>query len=238
MPVSHTAIINRILTTAFEYKASDLHFTAGNPPIVRVDGRLVSLTNEPIITSDYITEIVGMFLNDEQKDQLTKEREILVTFTSGTKTRFRVHIFYQRQTLAISLRMIANIIPTIEQLGLPKVVSEFTKSDKGLVIICGPFGSGRSATVAALINTINQTYVKHIITIEKPIEYLYVNAKSIIEQREVGRDTLSFEQALETSLKEDIDVLMVSELDNPKVIKGALDAAAASRLVFGSMDTP
>ncbi|MFC1662812.1 type IV pilus twitching motility protein PilT [Patescibacteria group bacterium] len=238
MPASQKAIINRILSTAAEYRASDLHFTVGSVPILRVDGKLVPLSDEPVITPEFIDEMVITFITEEQMKKLESERELLGTYTSETKVRFRVHIFYQRHSRAISLRIISNTIPKVEDLGLPRVVAEFANLNKGLVIISGPFGSGRSATVAALINSINQTRAKHIITIEKPIEYLYINNKSIIEQREVGSDALTFEQALDASLKEDVDVLMVSEIEKPEIILAVLEAAAASRLVFASMSTP
>lgn len=238
MPTSQTAIINRILATAAEYRASDLHFTIGNPPIVRVDGRLVPLTDEPVMTPEFIDAMGELFLTTAQQQELEQEREVLATFTSETRMRFRVHAFYQRDSKAVSLRLIANTVPTLESLGLPRAVEGLTKLDRGLVIVCGPFGSGRSATIAALLNTINQTQAKHIHTIEKPVEYVFVNTKSIIEQREIGRDALTFEQAFAASLKEDVDVMMVSELDTPAIIANVLEAVAASRLVFGSMNTP
>lgn len=238
MPTGQTAVINRILATAAEYRASDLHFTIGNPPIIRVDGRLVTLSDEQVMTPEFIDSMVELFLTEDQRQLLEQDREVLATYTSETKMRFRVHVFYQRDSKAISLRIIANTVPTLQQLGLPRVVSEFTRLDRGLVIVCGPFGSGRSATNAALINEINQVQARHIHTIEKPIEYVFVNSKSIIEQREIGRDAVSFQQAFEASLKEDVDVMMVSDIDKADIITNVLEAVAASRLVFASMNTP
>jgi len=229
--------LQRILTTAAEYRASDLHFTVGNPPILRVDGKLVVLEQEQVVTPDFMDLVAEMLLTKEQRAQLELNREIVVAFTLENKIRFKVSMFFQRGFLAASLRLISNEIKSLKDLGLPNVVEKFAQLTKGLILVTGPFGSGRTATVAALVNEINKMRTAHIITIEKPIEHLYINDRSFIEQREVGRDTKSFKQALETASREDVDVIVVSEMEEPDVIESVLTAAESSRLIISSMNT-
>lgn len=237
MPTSESIVLQRILTTAAEYRASDLHLTVGNPPIVRVDGKLVVLEQEQVITPEFMDVVIEMFLTGEQRKILDQNREIVVAFTLENRIRFKVSMFYQRGFLAASLRLISNEIKSLAELGLPPVVQGFSQLTKGLVLITGPFGSGRTATMAALVNEINKTRNAYLVTIEKPIEHLFVNDKSFIEQREVGRDTKSFEQALETASREDVDVIVVSEMEDPAVIQAVLNAAESSRLVISTMNT-
>ncbi|MBI4092872.1 MAG: PilT/PilU family type 4a pilus ATPase [Candidatus Kerfeldbacteria bacterium] len=237
MSTSESIIIQRILTTAAEYRASDLHLTTGNPPILRVDGKLVILEQEQMVTPDFMDVVKEMFLTPEQQAVLKQDREITVAYTLENRIRFKVSMFFQRGYLAASLRLISNEIKPLRELGLPPIVQEFTKLTKGLLLITGPFGSGRTATVAAVVNEINKTRSAHVITIEKPIEHVYVNDRSFIEQREVGRDTKSFEQALETAIREDVDVIVVSEMVEPPVIQAVLTAAESSRLVISTMNT-
>lgn len=237
MQSSESIVIQRILTTAAEYRASDLHLTVGNPPILRVDGKLVALEQEQVVTPDFMQTVIEMFLSKDQQVALERDREVVVAFMLENKIRFKVSVFYQRSFIAASLRLIPTDIKSLSDLGLPQVVNEFAKLTKGLLLVTGPFGSGRTATMAAIVNEINKTRVCHIVTIEKPIEYLYVNNQSFIEQREVGRDTKSFEQALETATREDVDVVAVSEMEEPEVIQSALMAAESSRLVISTMNT-
>lgn len=237
MPTTDSIVIQRILTTAAEYRASDIHMTIGNPPILRVDGKLVALEQEPVVTPDFMTTLTEMFLTPEQRQELVEEREIVTAFMLENRIRFKVSMFYQRGFLAASLRLISSEIKPLAELGLPKVVETFVNLTKGLVLVTGPFGSGRTATVAALVNEINKTRTANIITIEKPIEHLYMNDRSFIEQREVGRDTKSFQQALETASREDVDVIVVSEMEEPEIILAVLAAAESSRLIISTMNT-
>jgi twitching motility protein PilT len=229
--------ISRVLSTGAEYKASDLHLTVGNPPILRVDGKLLPLQDEQIITPDFMETFSEAILSAEQKKELKENKELVLAVNMPNKTRYRVNLFFQKGVLAASLRFIPQTIKNIKELGLPQIVEDFAKLTKGLVIVTGPFGSGRTATVASLINNINKTRAVHIMTIEKPIEYIFVNNKSIIEQREVGRDTKSFEQALNTASREDVDVVMVSEMEEKEIIEAVLNTAESSRLVISSMNT-
>lgn len=229
--------INRILTAVAEYNASDLHLSVGNAPTVRVDAELVPLREENVVTPDFMRKLSLFFLEEKQKEILEKEKEIVFSYNFQNRIRFKVNLFYQEGYLSASLRLIPTTIKNLDELGLPRAVKKASAIQKGLVIVCGPFGSGRSSTVAALINEINNSRSEHILTVEKPIEFIFNDNQSIIEQREVGRDTNSFGQALKSAFREDVDVIMVSELKSKEVIKGALDIAEGGRLVYAMMET-
>lgn len=237
MATTDALTLERILTTAAEYQASDVHLTLGTPPMLRVDGKLVALEQEGIVTPDVLTALVEQFLDPTQREALERDKELVTSLSLPTRVRFKISLFHQKGGLSASLRLIPQTIKTLRELGLPAEVETFAHLTKGLVLITGPFGSGRSLTLAALVNTINQTRAAHVVTIEKPIEILYVNVKSVIEQREVGRDTTSFQQALEMAEREDVDVVALSEMAEPVVIVEALRAAEASRLVISTMNT-
>ncbi|MFA6512307.1 MAG: PilT/PilU family type 4a pilus ATPase [Patescibacteria group bacterium] len=229
--------IERIVGAAAEYGASDVHLTVGNPPILRVDGKLVSLDQEEIVTPDFTEEVKKAVLTEEQQQRLMEQRDITIAYTMPNNTRFKVDAYFQRGALSISFRSIGKKIRTIDELGLPSQLKAFAKLEKGLVLITGPFGSGRTATMAALVQEINKTRAEHIVTIEKPIEYLYMNTKSIIEQREIGVDAVSVEQAIHTAAREDVDVIVVSEMETREEIDAALTAAESSHLVLSTMNT-
>jgi len=226
----------RILSTVAEYKASDLHLTVSNPPILRVDTKLVPLEKESVVTPDFVEAALSTLLNDEQKNILEKEKEIVFAYSLEDRARFRVTIFYQKGYPSISFHYIDEKIKTLKELGLPPVVERFTRVKKGLVIMSGPLGSGRTATLVSIINTINNARSEYILTIENPIEYLFVNNKSIIEQREVGRDTPSMADGLKTVMQEDVDVVMVSDLNSAEVIKEVMNIADSGRVVYASIN--
>jgi twitching motility protein PilT len=237
MPSADTIAIKKVLATAAEYGASDLHLAPGNPPILRIDGKLVPLESEEMITPDFLQALVELMLTPEQQQLLEKEREMITAISLDNKARYKVSLFHEKGMLAASIRVISPEIRSIHDLGLPTIVNQFAGATKGLVVVVGPFGSGRTATVAAILDDINRNRSVHIVTIEQPIEHLYVNDKSIIEQREVGRDTNSFEQALVTASREDVDIIMVSEMDNPTIIRSVLAVAESNRLVLSTMNT-
>jgi twitching motility protein PilT len=237
MATTDALTLERILTTAAEYQASDVHLTVGTPPMLRVDGKLVALEQEGIVTPDILSALVEQYLDPSQREALERDKELVTSLSLPTRVRFKISLFHQKGSLSASVRLIPQTIKSLRELGLPPEVERFAQLTKGLVLITGPFGSGRSLTLAALVNTINQTRGAHVITIEKPIEILYVNLKSVIEQREVGRDTTSFQQALEMAEREDVDVVALSEMEEPEVIVEALRAAASSRLVLSTMNT-
>jgi len=225
---------NRILSTLAEYKASDLHLTIGNPPILRVDTKLVPLENESMVTPDFIETVVSTVLNEEQKKVLEKDKEIVLAYSLEDRARFRVNIFYQKGYPSVSLHYIGDKIKNLKELGLPPVVEQFVNIKRGLVLVTGPFGSGKTTTLVSMINTINNNRSDYILTIENPIEYLFVNNKSVIEQREVGRDTPSLADGLRTVTQEDVDVVMLSDLPDAEVIKEVLNIADSGRVVFAS----
>lgn len=228
--------VERLLTRVAEYHASDLHLTVGTTPVLRLDGKLVSLTDEEVVTPERIEAILDDLLTDQQRQQLEKERDIVFIYTLGDKARFKVNVFYQKGYASASLRFIDSQIRSTAELGLPAMVERLAQLTKGLLIVSGPFGSGRSSTLAALVDAINRARSEYILTIEQPIERLFVNNKSVIEQREVGRDTPSFLDALENSIQEDVNVVMLSEINSPEVLRGALNVAQAGRLVLFSMN--
>lgn len=229
--------LNRILTTAASLHASDLHFLIGSPPILRVDGKLTALDQEPIVTADFLEAIAATFLTDDQRQRLQQQKELVVAYSLNPQIRFKVSAIYQRGSLALTLHFIAAQPPRLADLGLPEVVTDLANLTKGLVLITGAYGSGRTTTMNALIEEINRTRSVNIVTIEQPIEHLFVNNKSVIEQREVGRDALSYAQAITTASREDVDVIVVSEADGPEVLAAILDASEASRLVISTMST-
>jgi twitching motility protein PilT len=229
--------IAHLLSTVAERKASDLHLTVGNPPILRIDGKLNTLAEEAIVTPDFLEDVVKTMLSPDQRRALEERRELTVAYQFENRARFKANVYHQKGFLAVSLRLIPATIPSIAELGLPAIVETFAELERGLVIVTGPFGSGRTTTIAALIQSINQKRSEHIVTIERPIEYLFLNNQSVIEQREVGVDTVSIEQALTTASHEDVDVVMVSELEDADAIRAALTAVESGRLLLTTMTT-
>lgn len=237
MGTTDTITLNRILSTAASWHASDLHFIIGNAPTLRVDGKLVTLEDEQPISPDFMEDTVATLLTDEQRKILAENKEIAVAYSFNPQIRFKVSAYYQRGALAVTLHFIGTTVKRFGELGLPDVAAQLVKLTHGLVLITGPYGSGRTTTMNAMINEINQDRSVNIITIEQPIEHLFINNKSIIEQREIGRDAISVAQALTTASREDVDVIVVSEAAGREVIDGMLDAAESSRLVISTMNT-
>lgn len=223
-------MVKEILTESIKLGAFDIHFSVGNYPVIRINDNLNFLEDKGIINQDFMEEVVFSMLNAKQKELLEKEKEIIFSYNFDKNLRFKVNIFYQRGFLSATLRYIQSQIPALEELGLSDL-KELSKLKRGLVIISGPFGSGRSSTVASLINEINKNRKVYIITIEEPIEFIFSNNKSIIEQREVGKDTNSFQDALAYFQEEDGDVLFIDKINDTNTIPPTLEIAASS-LVF------
>jgi twitching motility protein PilT len=207
--------IEVLLEEVVKKKASDLHLQVGLPPMLRVDGSLLPVNGAEALTDEGVETLIFAILDEDQKQILLKDKEFDFSFAFGDLGRFRVNAFHERGNLAAALRLIPNEIQTIEQLGLPQIVGKFADYPRGLVLITGPTGSGKSTSLASLIHKINYEQSRHIITIEDPIEYTHNSKKSVIVQREVHYDTYSFSAALRSALREDPDVVLIGEMRLP-----------------------
>ncbi len=227
----------QLLEEVVKRGGSDLHVAPGSPPRVRVLGELIPLTEYGTLTPTDTKNLIYSVLTDSQKKRLEEELELDFSFGMKNVARFRGNAYFQRNTLAAAFRLIPFEIPDFDSLGLPSVIKSFAHKDKGLVLVTGPTGSGKSTTLASLIKIINETYPYHIITIEDPIEFIYDHNKSLITQRELGNDTKSFARALRAALREDPDVILVGEMRDPETIEAALTAAETGHLVFSTLHT-
>jgi twitching motility protein PilT len=224
------------LRQAVESSASDLIVSAGAPPTFRVNGQLVPAKG-PALTGRQTQELVYGILRENQIARFEKERELDFSFELEARRRFRGNAFFQRNTVAAAFRLISELVPQFASLNLPPVLEEFAMAPQGLLLVCGPAGHGKSTTQAAMIDTINTRKRAHIITIEDPIELVHANKKSVIEQREIGEDTLSFAEGLRHVLRESPDVILVGEMRDPESIACALTAAETGHLVIATVHT-
>lgn len=229
--------IEILLEEVVRKKASDLHLQVGLAPMLRVDGVLAPIAGADVLTEETIEVLIFAILDEDQKQILLKDKEFDFSFAFGDLGRFRVNAFHERGNLAAALRLITNDIVTIAQLGLPPIVEKFSEYPRGLVLVTGPTGSGKSTTLAAVIHKINQEQAKHIITIEDPIEYTHKSKRSIIVQREVHYDTYSFSAALRSALREDPDVVLIGEMRDLETIASAITIAETGHLVLATLHT-
>ncbi|MBT4517016.1 MAG: Flp pilus assembly complex ATPase component TadA [Candidatus Komeilibacteria bacterium] len=234
--MSDTLIINDILNAAAERKATDVHLVAGNNPVIRVDGRLVTLADQAILTGDILNTLAEVFLTKEDFDKLSKEKEVVAVYNWADRSRYRAKVFYQKGFLAISLRLISPFIRAPKDLGVPAALLQLLNREKGLIIITGPFGSGRTSTAASLVETLNQNKGIHIQTLEKPIEYLFSNNQSVIEQRSVGKDVNTFISGLKNMLDEDIDAVFVDCMHEVGMEELILELSESGKLIILVMD--
>ena len=216
---------------------SDLHLATGHPPYGRFNGQLRPIRQETTLTEDSCNRLIFSLLNNAQRKQLEQTWELDCSYGLRGVSRFRVNVYRQKGSYAACLRALGNSIPAIEKLGLPPVVEEMSRKPKGLVLVTGPTGSGKTTTLASLLDNINHTRSEHILTIEDPIEFTYQNDRSLIHQREVNEDTRSFANALRAALREDPDVILVGELRDLETIQLAITAAETGHLVFGTLHT-
>ncbi|HIA92341.1 TPA: type IV pilus twitching motility protein PilT [Candidatus Saccharibacteria bacterium] len=237
MATTQQVRIETLLETVLKKDASDLHIQLASKPMLRIDGQLVPVENSTELTEEQVESLIFSVLDDDQKKILLKDKEIDFSFAFGDLGRFRANAFHERGNLALALRLIPNEIRTITDLGLPKVVSAFTEYGRGLVLVTGPTGSGKSTTLAAMIDKINEEKATHIITIEDPIEYIHKSKKALIVQRELHYDTVSFGEALRSSLRQDPDVILVGEMRDLDTISTAITLAETGHLVFATLHT-
>jgi len=226
-----------VLQQVVNNKASDIHLTVGLPPMIRVNSKLQPLSGMSVLDHEAIEKFVFQILNDVQEEKLKKEKEIDFSFSLGTKSRFRANAFFQKGFLAAAFRSIPYRVPTLEELNLPPIISDFCKLPRGFVLVTGATSQGKSTTLAAMIQYINTHRSMHIVTIEDPIEYVFQHDKSIIQQREMNQDTLSWKRGLKSVLREDPNVVLVGEMRDYETISSTVTIAETGHLVFATLHT-
>jgi twitching motility protein PilT len=229
--------LTTLLRLLLERNGTDLHLTTGVPPYIRVDGRLMPLEQFPPLTPKETKRLAYSVLTDVQKHKFEAEKELDFSFGIRGLSRFRANVFNQRGAVAMAVRTIPFRIPSFEELGLPKVVADFAHKPKGLILVTGPTGCGKSTTLAAVIDKINRDRNLHIVTIEDPIEYLHEHRSSIVNQREILADTMSFAHALRSVLRQDPDVILIGEMRDLETIQAALRCAETGHLTFATLHT-
>ena len=229
--------IEILLEQVIRLNASDLHLQVGLAPMLRIDGSLKPVEEAPVLEAADAEKLIFSLLDDDQKEILLKDKEVDFSFAFGTYGRFRVNAFHERGNLAAALRLIPAQIRTLEDLQMPKVLQDFTKFPRGLVLVTGPTGSGKSTTLAAMVDRINTERACHILTIEDPIEYAHTSKKSIVVQREIHYDTYSFAAALRSSLRQDPDVVLIGEMRDLETIAAAVTIAETGHLVLATLHT-
>ena len=229
--------VNDLLRKATAQQASDLHIKVGSPPILRIYGELTPLTSETKISQEDATKIALSVMSQAQAELFKRKNDMDLAYSVPGLGRFRCNIFMQRGTVGLVFRVIPMRIPTIEELQLPEVIKKIAMEQRGLILVTGTTGSGKSTTLASMIDLINSTRTEHIMTIEDPIEYLHRDKKSIINQREIGNDTESFSKALRKALRQDPDVILVGEMRDFETIQTSLVAAETGHLVLSTLHT-
>src|SRR5258706_6108969 len=226
-----------ILKAAVQKGASDLHLVIGQSPMIRQDGDLKSMTEFPVLTAEESRRMIYTLLSDEQRARFEKDWELDFSVAVDQLSRFRANVLVQKNGVEAVLRVISGKIPSAEDLQLPAVITDMANLPRGLVLVTGPTGSGKSTTLACLVNLINQRRRSHILTVEDPIEFVYENKNSVVRQREIGQQTHSFATALKHALRQDPDVVMVGELRDLEAISAALTMAETGHLVFATLHT-
>jgi twitching motility protein PilT len=231
------ALVDTCLATLWDAHGTDLILTAGAPPLLRVDGQIYPADGQPVLEPHDTAAVIGELMGEELATRFVTEKQIDFAFTWRDQARLRGNAFMQKGTTALALRMLTLEIPSMELLGLPQTVRDWTELPRGLVLVTGPTGSGKSTTLASMIDHINTSQARHIVTIEDPIEYYHFHKRSAVNQREVGPDTNSFADGLRAVLREDPDVLLIGEMRDPESIQAALTIAETGHLVFATLHT-
>ena len=229
-------LIEELLEDAVGKGASDIHISANLPPVFRIDGKLIR-TNHEALTAENVESLVFPILNNEQRRKLEQDWELDLSYGIHGLGRFRVNVYKNNGTYAAAFRTINTQVPTFESLGLPPIVRKITEKPRGLILVTGPTGSGKSTTLASMIDYINENRNEHILTIEDPVEFVHKSKKSVVHQRELGQDTRSFANALKSALREDPDIILVGEMRDLETISLAITAAETGHLVMGTLHT-
>lgn len=237
MAVDYKQELRILIEVLLSEKASDIHFSVGSHPLIRVSGKLLPLLKKPILTDGDLNGFAQAVMRKDQFERLERREEVDFSYETAQLVRFRGNAFFQRGRKAMALRLIPNVIRSFEELNLPPILESFTQRPQGFFLCVGPVGQGKSTTLAAMVNRINQTRSEHIVTIEDPIEYVYKEEKSLIDQREVGLDTISFQSALNAAFRQDVDVILVGEMRNMDTIATAVTAAETGHLVYSTLHT-
>jgi twitching motility protein PilT len=237
MAVDYRTELQSLIQLLIAERGSDLHFGVGNHPTIRVSGSLVPLVRKPILTDDDVLGFAKVLMRPALLEKILERHEVDFSFENHEQVRFRGNAFFQKGRMAIALRLIPNVVLSLEQLNLPPILESFTDRPQGFFLCVGPVGQGKSTTLAAMVNRINEKRADHIVTIEDPVEYVYTPQKAMIDQREVGVDTPSFESALNSAFRQDVDVILVGEMRNMTTISTAVTAAETGHLVFSTLHT-
>ncbi len=237
MAVDYKRELDDIIDIVTTEKGSDIHLSVGSHPIIRVDGSLIPLTKKPVLTSADAQGFLKVMLSKDQETRFLETREIDFSFAARDGIRFRGNGFFQRGAISIALRHISNVIRTFEELSLPPILETFTERPQGFFLCVGPVGQGKSTTLAAMVELINEKRAEHIVTIEDPIEYIFEPKKSLIDQREVRVDTVDFYTGLHSAFRQDVDVIMVGEMRGRETIATAVTAAETGHLVLSTLHT-
>jgi len=229
--------LDAIIDLILQEKASDLHLSVGSHPMIRVSGTLIPLLKKPILNQHDLSSFVKLLMRKDQYDKYLTFTEVDFSYENAEGVRFRGNAFFQRGEMAVALRLIPNVIMNYDELGLPPILESFTNRAQGFFLCVGPVGQGKSTTLSAMINAINRNRADHIVTIEDPIEYIYHEEKALIDQREIGIDSKSFETALNAAFRQDVDVILVGEMRNRETIEAAVTAAETGHLVYSTLHT-
>jgi twitching motility protein PilT len=231
------AMIPDLLDIVLERGASDLHLTAGSPPVIRYLGELERLDQYPVLDPQTLRTMIYAIISQKQRERLEQDLELDMSYSLPGKARFRVNLYFQRDSIGAAMRLIPFDIKPLEDLGLPPVVAEFARLPRGFILVTGPTGSGKSTSLASLVDIVNAERSCHIMTVEDPIEFLHYHKSSVVNQREIGTDTHSFSEALKHVLRQDPDVILVGEMRDLETIQTAITAAETGHLVFATLHT-
>lgn len=229
--------VQKLLAAVETYRATDMHFSVGNPPMLRVGGKLVAVPDQPLMTPQFLEGIVMSWLDEHDQQRLLENKDIIVAKTFENKKRFKIAVFYQQGYISATLTPVPSRIPTLQELGLPPEAQQLASIPAGLVMVIGPYGANQSLTIASIIEHLNNTSQKHIVTFERPVEVLFSDRNCVIDQREIGRDVATVAEGLTYVLQEDVDVIAVSELSSPEAIQHVIQVPSAGKAVFGVLNS-